>query len=368
MRAGMINSVSIKGYRGLKTFDMDGLGRINLIVGRNNSGKSSVLEAVFLLARGGDPDTLGEILLRRGERIESDAPASLNPTDRHELEVSSLFNGHVLTPGAFLEVRARNRESEREIRYAVSEQRTSTALFPVLRSEDDEDRLTLNVSGIPGPALMKVILSSREGLVFSPQGRGKPRRARDAAASPSQYVATDSLSAVDLTRLWNDIVLTPSEDLVTGALRFLEPGVERIAAVSTVQGGVRGGFKVKLRDLAQPVSIGSLGDGTWRLLALAIALVKARGGILLVDEIDTGLHYSVMSDLWRLIEKAAEANDVQVFATTHSSDCVRSLAEVCGGSNEGRASIQRIEAGRPRAVPFSEAEIRVVAEQGIEIR
>jgi hypothetical protein len=63
----MIRSIEIKGYRGLHRFEMDGLGRINLLVGKNNSGKTSVLEALHLLSSGGDPQALWQHCGRRGE-------------------------------------------------------------------------------------------------------------------------------------------------------------------------------------------------------------------------------------------------------------------------------------------------------------
>ena len=53
----------------------------------------------------------------------------------------------------------------------------------------------------------------------------------------------------------------------------------------------------------------------WRMLGLALALANAKGGVLLVDEIDTGLHYSIMGDMWRMVGKLAATLDVQVFAT-----------------------------------------------------
>src|SRR5262249_16235635 len=111
-------------------------------------------------------------------------------------------------------------------------------------------------------------------------------------------------------------------------------------------------------------------DGTWRMLALAIALSRAKDGILLVDEIDTGLHYTVMADMWKLISETAKVLNVQVFATTHSYDCVHSLAAICHSDVEqnSEVTLQRIEPNKKRAVPFSESEIRIAAERLIEVR
>lgn len=130
---------------------------------------------------------------------------------------------------------------------------------------------------------------------------------------------------------------------------IIEPKIERIASVSAEKylsrkPGERGGLIVKLSDSDLPIPIGSMGDGIWRLLGLALATVSAQGGVLLVDEIDSGLHYSTMSDMWKIIWQTATKLDVQVFATTHSSDCWQSLASIASKEKEdkNRITIHRI--------------------------
>lgn len=117
----------------------------------------------------------------------------------------------------------------------------------------------------------------------------------------------------------------------------------------------------------QRIPVGSMGDGIWRLLGITLAMVQARGGVLLVDEIDTGLHYSVLVDMWRLVLETARSLDVQVFATTHSRDCYEALAAV---TEPGRTeiSLQRIERGKVEAIAFTELEIRQAADRGLEVR
>jgi predicted ATP-dependent endonuclease of OLD family len=77
-----------------------------------------------------------------------------------------------------------------------------------------------------------------------------------------------------------------------------------------------------------------------------------------------------MADMWKLINEAAELFNVQVFATTHSYDCVHSLARICKEVDdaESEVTIQHIEAGKERAVPFTEAQILAAAERNIETR
>ncbi len=181
------------------------------------------------------------------------------------------------------------------------------------------------------------------------------------------------MSASDVVRMFEQVVLTESEEAVTQALRILDPGIERIATVTVdwrpinSDSGGPGGVVLKLADSAGRVPIGSMGDGMWRILGLALSLANVRGGVLLVDEIDTGLHYSVMENMWRMISDQAAALSVQVFATTHSRDCYESLAAIAK-SNVGDVTIQRIDRSRAEAIRFSNQAIVAAAERNIEVR
>ncbi len=99
-------------------------------------------------------------------------------------------------------------------------------------------------------------------------------------------------------------------------------------------------------------------------------MANARDGILLVDEIDTGLHFTTMSNMWRLIWETAKRLNVQVFATTHNSDCWRSLTEIANADSQSEEgiTIQRIEKGKQKSIVFSEPQIVIAAEQEIEVR
>ena len=132
----------------------------------------------------------------------------------------------------------------------------------------------------------------------------------------------------------------------------------------------RGGFIVKIKGREHPVPIGSMGDGMWRMMAMAIAIAHCKDGVLLIDEIDTGLHYTVMANMWRLVFGALKELNVQVFATTHSSDCIRSLAELCYLETDvaDNVTLQRIESDKPKAVSYTAQDIEMAAERHIEVR
>ena len=89
-----------------------------------------------------------------------------------------------------------------------------------------------------------------------------------------------------------------------------------------------------------------------------------------MDEIDTGLHYSVMGDMWRLVVQTAKDSNVQVFATTHSFDCVRGLAWVCENYPDlgAEVSLQKIVPSLPEAVAADAKNIVIAAKHDIEMR
>ena len=368
----MISSIDVVGYRGFERFEMTDLGRLNLLVGTNNSGKTSVLEALHLLTSRGDPMPLWQLLWRRGERL----PGEHNPRNpTPDLDVSHLFTGHKADIGSKFTFSAKNETPEHNVAFSIAERssKQQEELFSAGETSAIKSRLVLRINGTP-PAPVPSLPLSR-GLGISPEVfELPPRRFRRRVVgeeSPSQFITTESLNSEDLVGLWDKVALTPNEELVLRALQFLDPAIERIAPQSSTNYyQVRGGFILKLRGYEDPIPIGSMGDGMWRMLAMAIAITQCKGGVLLVDEIDTGLHYTVMSDMWRLIFGAAKDLDVQVFATTHSFDCIHSLASVCMTDTDpdNKVTLQRIEAGKVKAVPYTESEIKVAAEKNLEVR
>jgi len=78
-----------------------------------------------------------------------------------------------------------------------------------------------------------------------------------------------------------------------------------------------------------------------------------------------------MGDLWRLVAETSKRLNVQVFATTHSLDCVRGLAEICSdsqNSNDDRITMHRIERGKAQSISYTERQIVIAASEGIETR
>ena len=100
-------------------------------------------------------------------------------------------------------------------------------------------------------------------------------------------------------------------------------------------------------------------------------MADSENAYLLVDEIDTGLHYRTITDLWRLVFDTAERLNVQVFATTHSWDGVRSFSEALDLEEDKEiAALFRLERRGPQIVPvkYTAEELTFITEQDIEVR
>jgi hypothetical protein len=376
---GMIRSVRIAGYRGLRKFSMDGLRRINLLVGKNNAGKSSVLEAFYLLSTAGSPATIWQLLMRRGE-IFTEQPLQGRGV-QPETEIRHLFYSHEIKIGSTLSIATYNGSPNRELTFQIGEVGSDPnfALFSQLSPSEGglAPQFGLITKGTPAPMSPAIPLNARGNLRQDVMqmalnvsiSKGANSAIGSAGNTPaSRYINAESLAIAEVQAAFSEIALTPREEPVIRALKFIQSDIDRMAIAqgpffAAAGWPVRGGLKVKLKDVDEPVPIGSLGEGIWRMLALAISLSKAQGGVFLIDEIDTGLHYSVMEKMWRFVAESAREFEVQVFATTHSLDCVRSLAALCDEAPDvaDDVSIQRIEANAEEAITYTPDEIRALA-------
>jgi ABC-type branched-subunit amino acid transport system ATPase component len=359
---------------------MTGLGRVNLLVGTNNSGKTSVLEAINILSAQGRLEIVWDTLTRRGERGVSDGTRN-----RVEMDVRHLFFGHELDQEVVLEISGNNDTITTIFTAKTIEGNsilTDSPQPPVLFDDLDlETSMALEFQWKGNSDSQFAFPITSDGVILISNDLVKKianeilrnMRKRDENIIPMRFITTNALSINQIIADFDKIVITPEEDFVIQSLKAIEPNLERIAPISSEQKNSlaeRGGMVVKLANNDQRIPIGSMGDGIWRMLGIALSLVNARGGILLIDEIDTGLHYKAMEDMWRLVMETATRLDVQVFATTHSRDCYQALAaisrpDVSVGSD---ISIQRIEKGKETAITFSERDIVIAARREIEVR
>lgn len=365
----MIRSLTVKNYRVLEEFSLDQTARVNLVVGTNNSGKSSLLEAIYLLTSENPVSSLLYILSERGEFVSRVGDPRFERRPSGGYVVTHIFHGHSLNKDQAVVIYG-NAANQLSLSISVNERRSRDRDIEQQSLFDDENievesrskRLILEQIK-PGAEPIRESIPTLDGLV-----RGYPQR----VATPTQkarFITTNVLAYDELALLWDSITLTPREDRVVAALQIVEPRVERISFTSRQSSS--SGVLLKLVGENEPIPLSSLGDGVRRVLPVVAALVSVDAGTLLVDEIDTGLHFSVLKDMWRLIFETATRDDSQVFATTHSWDCVRAfqqaLHEVTDPSTGRLIRLDRID-GQVTAVGYAAHELDIAIKQGIEVR
>lgn len=168
-------------------------------------------------------------------------------------------------------------------------------------------------------------------------------------------------------RYWPQVALRPGEEVVLDALRTIER-IAYLGELSTTRARIQSDFAIKKFGAENPLPLGTLGDGVSRILVLILAALTCKEGYLLVDEIDTGFHYSVMKDMWTVLFSIATKLNIQVFATTHSLDCIRALKSICNHDPENPVFIHRIKPTREESVVYDEDEIEVAVDDAIEVR
>jgi predicted ATPase len=368
----MLKSLKIENFRSFESFELKQLGRINLLVGENNSGKTSILEAIQLLYSRTNLQPLTQTMFERGEFLHIEERKSVEDRSHRELDIRHLFNGHHIALDESFSVTAMGDFTEEGLTGKVESRRfKQETLFD--DSEDDFARgveLVLSWTYGGEPEELRIPMSIEGGIPIGPN-RIRSKILKSSAVK-MQFVTSSSVPISRMIEMFDQVVLKPEEDSIIQALKNIDAKIERIASVGTdryltVQ---RGGFAVKRRDEEQPIPIGSMGDGIWRMLGLALAIACTKDGVLLVDEIDTGLHFTAMISMWKMISETAKKLNVQVFVTTHSRDCWESLAEVAEMEHfqNNEIMIHRIEKGKSESVLFNPRQMAIAAEEGIEVR
>lgn len=361
----ILDSLEVQNYRGLRELRIERLGRVNLIVGKNNVGKTSVLEALRLYSKPGSSEIVLDLL---ESRDHYDPSSTLWEAQGREyvLPFQHLF---------FLEGKIGFRINPLPIIRIGKKGLPGDSLSISIGYEPNGP----NPSQPPGPSLL---FSTAGWKLFVPMLRPNNftwtilRGNSDVSsldepesAIPSVYLGVGGVGRSQLESLWNGVVLTPLEDDVIEAMRLIARDVERLVFKPIDEESKFRVPFVRLKDVSSPISLRSLGDGMSRVFGIALALVNAKNGFLLIDEFENGLHYSVQPDIWRMIFESARRLNVQVFATTHSLDCVKAF-EVAARESPEEGVLVRLaqKAGRTLVGEFDETDLKIAVEGQIEVR
>ena len=359
----MLKTLALHRYRGFESYRLTELARVNLLVGKNNCGKTSILEAAELLVSGGRPTALYESAVRRAEVVEREM--GYGP------DISHVFYGHRYAPGTSFELSCAGSQQHLTATILsldeVGEEadRWDTTTKRRRRLDPDEEFEPAFGLRIVRDGQQPIVLPvSENGTILHRFWTGSMRNGLSHGAVRFLNFDPSSMRAA-----WNAVLAEGGEAEIVQAMRLLMPEIDSIHFLAS-DGRQRGGILVGRQDGDRRLPIGSYGEGMRRLLAVSLALVGTKNGCLLIDEIDTGFHWTVMEDMWRLVVEAAQRSSVQVFATTHSFDCIRGLGALVRSRPDlaEQVAIQKVHPSLEQAVCIPGEEIGIAVEQDIEVR
>ena len=310
----------IEGFRGIDLLTVPRLGRVTLIAGKNGIGKTTVLDAVRAYAAAGDPTYLAGTLLNRQE-----VSVEFNPIDGVPLpNWQALFNGRKASRVSICASGSSVLQIEEHI---LSNAETKKV----------NERLPNQMFPVPALALTFGEVREIRPLIPMRDPLGTityPMRLNDDAPALSEnrieclFIQPGIAAPESTASLWDIAARTGEEKNAAATVKkVLGQEIDDIIMMGEGPGSGRRIAMVKTSLYQERVPLQSFGQGTVRLYQIALGLAYSKNGFLLIDEAENGLHYSVQRDFWRMVLQTAQANNVQVLATTHSADCVRGFAE-----------------------------------------
>jgi AAA15 family ATPase/GTPase len=377
----MLNSLEIRNYRNLRELRISSLARVNLITGKNNTGKSSILEAIAIYATKGDLNLIYQLLGERGENYRQ-TEANKNSTDLNMRALSSLFTNRLddfdnsisigsIKSNLLGEIQSSDKSvSLRFVKYFDEIQRDDQGVAiarkrTLLKNITDKESASFKVGLEIRAEGSSYILSLDEDRPsrFGFKGLGNNEN--------FQFIRTRNIDKEINGKLFDNITLTQKEQYVIDALKIIESSTERIAFVEEAASrGVRTAV-IKLSSNQGVLPLRSMGDGINRILTIILALVNSDNGFLLIDEFENGLHHTVQEQLWNVIFNLAQKLDVQIFATTHSEDCISGFENILNSPNnsvDGKLIRLDNKDGTIKQVEFNAEELKIANDQHIETR
>jgi hypothetical protein len=356
----MFDHFVIKNFRCFAGLHLKQLGRVNLIAGKNNTGKTAVLEAIHLHNNPADCELPLAINKGRGIEMQGRAVEDIvgwlfwNKQTAVGLDVNSWDDKGVTRT---LTMRLLSDAATSREQFPDAEKLLSESFHPQIVAAN-LPRLIMTYEQTNQPEQISIGVFGGGSLGWI--GAKVPWRIASIYLS-----SNDHYSDLDM-RHFGELESAKRLDEILPALRIIEPRLQRLALVPLSAEPVIHG------DIGLPrlVPISFMGDGVRRVLSIVLAIANAAGGVVLIDEIENGLHYSVQKQVWQAIAQAARRLNVQVFATTHSWECLVKAHEAFADDEVYDLRWHRLQdvRGEIQAISHDREMIEAALCSGVEIR
>lgn len=315
----MLTSLEIENFKCFRQLKINPLAKVNLFVGTSNSGKTAVIEAVSML-----PQSEGfKLPVFRDRSFKGETSEDYVRWLFHDLDVKK-------------EIQIKGHNQNGLLTTLIANER----------------------SRFPGAEIMTSLPINIKVHWHPPQGWLKRIRSLSTDKRPATELAKDFDS-------WTR--RTENEDRFVDFLKRVEPRLKRLRPFEIE------GRRVLYADVGLPerIPLPFLGEGFNRLVQIYGAIIGEEADVLLIDEIENGLHWSALPQIWTGIREAVNKEKVQIFATTHSLECIAAAAEAFKGEPKNDLAVhrlERLENGDIRCVTMGEDELERMLERDWEVR
>jgi len=299
MSEHFIKEIEIKNFKCFENFKVEGFGRVNLIGGKNNVGKTAFMEALDLSLQATDTfalaNSLYNLIWNRQTAISGERYFELDfiYKDSNKLELT-INNKKII-----IEYMDSVDDIDESSLYSKYE--------PALKLSVNEDIKTFSINRIiERPPIIRRTLDSKDVININ-------------------FISSTTMYDKDIAVLYGSLVDLGKESFLDESLKLFDPNILALKQKAIKRGVV---LKLLLKDREHPVLLSSLGEGVNRYIAILCAIWASKDGFLFIDEIENGIHYSNFDKLWNIILQTSKKANCQLFITSHSKECIESYARV----------------------------------------
>ena len=361
----MFTEFSVENYKAFQNLDVKQLKRVNLVTGFNNSGKTCFLEALFLFSGATNPGLYLGLCNWRGDDV-------FNPQVDYPFR-SSFYNQDLSNPITISAKGIFKRLKDAKLLQVWN----VLTITPHLASGRDATATTDTdvVYGLDFEFAARKRSSKSKFFweeVLVKEGEPTSWHLRNTGKASSETISARFLSPRQPGMLeetsvqLSGLIKQKRLDEIIELLKSIEPGLRSLTTISEKGRGV---VYVDLGE-ARLLPLTSLGYGFFHYLRIALAALAVNNGVLLIDEIENGLHHRLLPKIVKFLFEIAEKNDIQLFFTTHSDEVVKAVQHYVMDNNYDDFEVIRFfNQDEDKTVSIYDAsEMQVVDEISLELR
>lgn len=312
----MLQSLQLDNYRNFDKLFLDGFRRINILSGMNNTGKTSILEAIFMAHDRYAADFSIKPLVWRGLTLfEMNARSIWHPYF-HNFDFEKPIKITLSDSGYKSVVEYRISKSVNTSFILDSINKNPGAVMDSSVSED-ETMNTFYFENNKKTGSSKITIGPNNQLNMHLNDMQPPRKTAvfvPASSRGNNHNDAESLGKMDIDYGLGEFVKY---------LQMIEP---RLKSISIVPAAGQSTLYADI-SLKRKVPLSYMGEGISKLISILTAILSRPNGVIMIDEIENGIHYSLFPKIWEVIFDAAKKHNTQIFVTTHSNDVLRGLAK-----------------------------------------